>query len=389
MKCIGYKGDTEKKCAVIMKGEVFVSGKIIRYFAGGNTARGFYSLFDSSLEGLNRIFILKGGPGTGKSSLMKDVGKVWSEKGYDIEFLHCSSDPDSVDGVIITSLQVAIVDGTAPHVIEPKLPGAVEEYINLGEAWDSKALASRKNDISELSKQVSDAFQMAYRTYAEALKVHDDWEKIYFGNMDFEKANQLTDSLLTSFFGEITLNKPSKVQHRFLGAATPVGAVDFVPNLTEDVPKRYFIKGRPGSGKSTMLKKIVAEGEKRGFDIEVYHCGFDPNSLDMIIIRELGIAIFDSTAPHEYFPSRDSDEIIELYGTIIAEGTDEKFAEPIRECTVKYREKMEQGKGFLAKAKSLREQLEAIYIENMDFTIVDRHKQAIQMEIQRIADEQN
>ena len=389
MKCIGYKGDTEKKCVVIMKGEVFVSGKIIRYFAGGNTARGFYSLFDSSLEGLNRIFILKGGPGTGKSSLMKDVGKVWSEKGYDIEFLHCSSDPDSVDGVIVTSLQVAIVDGTAPHVIEPKLPGAVEEYINLGEAWDSKALASRKNDISELSKQVSDAFQMAYRTYAEALKVHDDWEKIYFGNMDFEKANQLTDSLLTSFFGEITLNKPSKVQHRFLGAATPVGAVDFVPNLTEDVPKRYFIKGRPGSGKSTMLKKIVAEGEKRGFDIEVYHCGFDPNSLDMIIIRELGIAIFDSTAPHEYFPSRDSDEIIELYGTIIAEGTDEKFAEPIRECTVKYREKMEQGKGFLAKAKSLREQLEAIYIENMDFTIVDRHKQAIQMEIQRIADEQN
>ena len=389
MNCIGYKGDTEKKCVVIMKGEVFVSGKIIRYFAGGNTARGFYSLFDSSLEGLNRIFILKGGPGTGKSSLMKDVGKVWSEKGYDIEFLHCSSDPDSVDGVIITSLQVAIVDGTAPHVIEPKLPGAVEEYINLGEAWDSKALASRKNDISELSKQVSDAFQMAYRTYAEALKVHDDWEKIYFGNMDFEKANQLTDSLLTSFFGEITLNKPSKVQHRFLGAATPVGAVDFVPNLTEDVPKRYFIKGRPGSGKSTMLKKIVAEGEKRGFDIEVYHCGFDPNSLDMIIIRELGIAIFDSTAPHEYFPSRDSDEIIELYGTIIATGTDEKFAEPIRECTVKYREKMEQGKGFLAKAKSLREQLEAIYIENMDFTIVDRHKQAIQMEIQRIADEQN
>ena len=102
---------------------------------------GAFIEFDSSLEGLNRIFILKGGPGTGKSSLMKDAGTVWSEKGYDIEFLHCSSDPDSVDGVIITSLQVAIVDGTAPHVIEPKLPGAVEEYINLGEAWDSKALA--------------------------------------------------------------------------------------------------------------------------------------------------------------------------------------------------------------------------------------------------------
>ena len=35
---------------------------------------------------------------------------------------------------------------------------------------------------------------------------------------------------------------------------------------------------------------------------------------------------------------------------------------------------MDQGTGFLAKAKLLREQLEAIYIKNMDFTIVDRHK---------------
>ena len=80
MNCIGYKGDTEKKCVVIMKGEVFVSGKIIRYFAGGNTARGFYSLFDSSLEGLNRIFILKGGPGTGKSFLMLRMSAISGPK---------------------------------------------------------------------------------------------------------------------------------------------------------------------------------------------------------------------------------------------------------------------------------------------------------------------
>lgn len=62
-----------------------------------------------------------------------------------------------------------------------------------------------------------------------------------------------------------------------------------------------------------MLKKIVAAGEQRGFDVEVYHCGFDPNSLDMVILREKGIAIFDSTAPHEYFPERNSDEIIDMY----------------------------------------------------------------------------
>lgn len=363
-----------------------VSGKILKYFAGGNTARGFYSLFDSSLEGLNRIFILKGGPGTGKSTLMKSIGKTWSEKGYDIEYLHCSSDPDSIDGVIIPTLKVGIVDGTAPHIIEPKLPGVVEEYVNLGEAWDAKALSNQKGKISELNNLASQSFQAAYNTFAEALKIHDDWEKVYIDSMDFDKANELTKKLSDSFFGKITLNKKSNIFHRFLGAATPQGAVDFVPNLTEDIAKRYFIKGRPGSGKSTMLKKLAAAGEKRGFDLEVYHCGFDPHSLDMIIFRELGIAIFDSTAPHEYFPSRDSDEIIDMYGTVIAAGTDEIFADQIEECSTKYKEKMDTAIKFLAKAKSFRDELEQIYISEMNFTVVDIHKEKIQQEIEQIAD---
>ena len=40
-----------------------------------------------------------------------------------------------------------------------------------------------------------------------------------------------------------------------------------------------------------MLKKLAKVAEEKGFDVEVYHCGFDPNSLDMVIVRELGFAI--------------------------------------------------------------------------------------------------
>lgn len=362
-----------------------MAGNIKNYFAGGNTARGFFSLYDECLEGLDRIFILKGGPGTGKSTLMKDIGSKWVEKGYDIEYLHCSSDNSSIDGVIIPSLKVGVVDGTAPHVIEPKVPGAIEEYVNLGEAWDSEKLASQKERIIEFNKKVSQSFQSAYDTFAEALRVHDDWEKIYYKSMDFEKANKLTEKLMDSFFGKMTLNKSSKVKHRFLGAATPKGAVDFVPNLTEDVAKRYFIKGRPGSGKSTMLKKLAKEAESRGFDVEIYHCGFDPHSLDMLIFRELGIAIFDSTAPHEYFPSREGDEIIDLYGSIIEIGTDEMFADEIDACSKKYKEKMKVAISYLAEAKGLRDELESIYIDAMDFNVVTKHKEKIDQEIEKLA----
>ena len=362
-----------------------MAGKIRNYFAGGNTARGFHNLFDSNLQGLNRLFILKGGPGTGKSSLMKKVGEKWVEKGFDIEYLHCSSDNNSIDGVIIPALKVGIVDGTAPHVIEPQAPGAVEEYINLGEAWDAKALGAQKAAIENLTARVSEAFAKAYATFNEALEIHDDWEKIYINSMDFQKADQLTNKLIESFFGKMKLNKKPDVRHRFLGAATPIGAVDFIPNLTEDIPKRYFIKGRPGSGKSTMLKKLAAAAEAHGVDVEIYHCGFDPNSLDMLIFRELGIAIFDSTAPHEYFPSRDGDEIIDMYEILIEQGTDELFADVISKISTKYKNKMAEATEYLAKAKKLRDELEAIYIAAMDFSVVTQIQNKIEEEINQMA----
>ncbi|WNS75351.1 PRK06851 family protein [Bacillus sp. DTU_2020_1000418_1_SI_GHA_SEK_038] len=358
-----------------------MAGKILNYYGGGNTARGFYSLFESNLQGLERLFILKGGPGTGKSSLMKAVGSEWAEKGYDLEYIHCSSDNNSIDGVIIPALKVGIVDGTAPHVIEPNTPGAVEEYVNLGEAWDSKALAERKEEITQINERVSRSFEMAYSKLAEALKIHDKWENIYIENMDFAKADQLTNKLLKEFFGNMQLNKASNVKHRFLGAATPIGAVDFVQNLTEGLPKRYFVKGRAGTGKSTMLRKLAAEGEKRGFDLEIYHCGFDPHSLDMLIFRELGLAIFDSTSPHEYFPDRSGDEIIDTYEIIVTPGTDEIFAEQIKEISGQYKAKMKEAISYLAQAKAQREELEKIYISAMDFKIVDRLRNDIRAEI--------
>jgi Cdc6-like AAA superfamily ATPase len=362
-----------------------VAGKIKNYFAGGNTARGFHNLYDSNLQGLDRLFILKGGPGTGKSSLMKKIGNEWVEKGFDVEFLHCSSDNNSIDGVVIRALGVGIVDGTAPHVIEPKAPGAIEEYINLGEAWDRIALAREKKAIQRLTSEISASFQQAYATFNEALEIHDDWEKIYINSMDFKKADQLTNKLINTFFGKIKLNKTSDVRHRFLGAATPKGAVDFVPNLTEEIPKRYFIKGRPGSGKSTLLKKLATAAEERGVDVEIYHCGFDPNSLDMVIMRELGIAIFDSTAPHEYFPSRDGDEIIDMYEILIAPGTDDIYADILAKIQVKYKNKMNEATSYLAKAKALHDELEDIYVAAMDFSVVESIQAKIAGQIAEMA----
>ncbi|MET3699105.1 hypothetical protein SAMN05877753_101189 [Bacillus oleivorans] len=349
-----------------------MEGKVLNYYAGGNTARGFYSLYDSNFQALDRLFILKGGPGTGKSTLMKKIGQIWNLRGFDTELLHCSSDNDSIDGVIIPKLKVGVVDGTAPHVIEPKAPGAIEDYVNLGEAWDSGLLAQEKDAILSLNGKIKEAFDSAYRSFGEALKIHETLEKIYIENMDFEKADELAENLIEQFFGSLSLNKKSAIVHRYLGAATPKGAIDFVPNLTEELSKRYFIKGRAGTGKSTLLKKLAQSAEAKGLDVEVYHCGFDPHSLDMLIFRELGIAIFDSTAPHEYFPERTGDEIIDMYDLLVTPGTDEKYADEIEDLSTQYKNKMAEGISSLAQAKTIHDDLEEIYVNAMDFSVVDR-----------------
>jgi len=94
-----------------------MKGKIVDVFPGGNTSKGFYSLYRYILgqDEARRIICIKGGPGTGKSSLMKKVGGFFNERGYDIEYHHCSSDNSSLDGVVIKGLNVAILDGTSPH----------------------------------------------------------------------------------------------------------------------------------------------------------------------------------------------------------------------------------------------------------------------------------
>jgi Mrp family chromosome partitioning ATPase len=49
-----------------------------KFFAAANTEMGFRSLFDEIFapEKFRRIYILKGGPGTGKSTLMRNLGAV-------------------------------------------------------------------------------------------------------------------------------------------------------------------------------------------------------------------------------------------------------------------------------------------------------------------------
>ena len=47
-----------------------------RYFFGNNSGYGFFNLYEKELKSKDKVVLLKGGSGTGKSSMMKKIAKT-------------------------------------------------------------------------------------------------------------------------------------------------------------------------------------------------------------------------------------------------------------------------------------------------------------------------
>lgn len=336
---------------------------IINYYGGGNTARGFVNYYDSILNNIENIYVIKNSPQIIKTSVIKTIAQAYLARGYEIELINSYMGNDYVEGVVVPAGNVAFIDGNPIYGGKLEDIDKDKQYIDLSQIMHEDLLRQRDKNIESLKYLMKEEIKKAHIAFGEALKIHDIWEDVYINNMDFDRADDFAKELINRILGERSLNKKPKIVHRYLGAATPEGANDFIPNITRNIEKRYLIKGRPGTGKSTILKKLLKASEKSGYDLEVYHCGFDPNSLDMIVIRELSIAIFDSTAPHEYFPERETDEVVDTYEELVLPGTDEKYKNRLDNIKAEYKNKIKEATSYLAKGKKYMLELERLYLQ--------------------------
>ena len=70
-------------------------------------------------------------------------------------------------------------------------------------------------------------------------------------------------------------------------------------------PERYFciLKGGPGCGKSTFLRRVGDAGRAAGLSVVWLHCAGDPASLDGVYFPQKHAGFFDGTAPHTVEPA--------------------------------------------------------------------------------------
>ncbi|MBZ9625366.1 PRK06851 family protein [Clostridium sp. FP2] len=345
-----------------------MQGTIKNIFPGGNTSRGFYSFYRYILgqDEARRIICIKGGPGTGKSSLMKKVGKYFNEKGYDIEYHHCSSDNNSLDGLVIKELNVAILDGTSPHVVDPVNPGAVDEILNMGDCWDEEGFKKYRHKIIDINKKVGKTFKRAYKFFGAAKLVYDDWYTYNNEALNINKLNLLKENLKESLFTTPASNMGYD-RHLFATAFTPNGIITYIENLCSDYKKIYVLKGGPGTGKSSILEFLSSEALRRGHYVEIFHTPLIPEKIEHILIPDLNVAILTSNEINN----------LDLPGTVIDMrdclnlSTLEKNKAEMEYDAAQFFTLLNKGLATIKEAKALHDELETSFIPNMDFSKVD------------------
>jgi len=258
-----------------------------RYFAASNSSEGFKSYFSEIFEGSDRLYIIKGGPGTGKSSFMKRCADVAERAGAEIEYYYCSSDPSSLDGVLINNRgkRIGILDGTAPHVFEPKYPGAADEIVNLGQFWNSELLHEQKNEILSLANKKSTAYKRAY-DYLRSC-----------GNL-----RAVTDSLLLQAVNCEKLSSAAERQVRSLGLSD--GKARVLPALTravamtgkhtltsfEDNAEQICTVGHFYGVGELYLEALAKELIKKDASLRISYDPVIPKRIDGIFLEDLKLA---------------------------------------------------------------------------------------------------
>lgn len=341
-------------------------GRAKKVFPGGNTSRGFFSFHDQIIpEDAERIFVIKGGPGAGKSSFMRTIGEEFLKLGYDVELHYCSSDNKSLDGVVIKKANVALLDGTAPHVVDPKYPGAVDEILNLGEHWDDSNLIKDKYYIIDINKQMMTRFQSAHRYLRAAKEIQDDMEAIIGEGVDREKLNKLKTELRYELIdGVNNINRNASIRHLFDSSITPEGLVDYIETIIQSNYICYYLKGGVGTVSSEMLSYLASEYNMKGYAVELYHQPLNPDRLQTLVVEGLKIAVTinPKTEMKAY-------KIIDL-DTVIDEDKYTDKAELLQKDAETYIKLMEEGVRRIKMAKLLHDDLEKKYVDSMDFGAV-------------------
>lgn len=338
------------------------------FFLGANSGQGFQNLFPRFCEpdNFHDLLVLKGGPGAGKSTMMRTIGRAMEDRGEEVEYLYCSGDPQSLDGIHIPRIRTAIVDGTAPHVIEPRYPAAADRYVNLGRFYDIAAAKRDRADVVRYTQEGSAAYQRAYRAFGAARQMADSAAALAAEGLNAEKLLRRTDGII----GRELRGKGSggRDAFRFLGSLTCQGPVWRFDSVQTLCPKVYQLQDSYGLA-APMLQRLHAAASARGFRAVVCPDSEHPDRIQHLLLPELGLGFVTSREGMAY--TGPAYRRIRLDAMVDAAHY-KRYKARLRFSARVAGALREEGLDALREAKAAHDRLEAVYHPHVDFKGVSR-----------------
>ncbi len=310
---------------------------MLKFFWGSNTGKGSVNYAKDFYPSAKRRIMIKGGPGTGKSSFMNRVANIAKEP----VFFYCASAPQSLDAVADYALGYFISDATSPHILEPNLPGVRDEIMDFGRFLKREKLIKNQVAIEKAFAITKQHFNLAYASLAKALIIRTELEKSTepLAKKHYLKLWDELRELSGVRYKEDLGNK----EKRFISAYTPQG----LKRLEIKADKTYLISVSP-SLTPTFLDPLAELFIGSGYDSWFFMDPLDGSSYEGLYIPEAKI-------------------YLQVKWPEIKKTTNELLENLARE--------EESGIAELNRAFLAHEELEKLYIEAMDFMALNEYLQ--------------
>ena len=273
----------------------------VSFFFGANNKVKYHSLYDNIYNPYEKgnHLILKGGPGTGKSTLMKNIADKLEKKGVFVERGYCSADPNSLDVVLAPEMNFSILDGTAPHVFDPVMPGVNEHIVDLSVSWDKEYLKSHRDEISVLTKDNKDMHKRVAEYLSVASQIERQSVLMCSSFTDADKIERYALRLANRILPEKKSNKKGREMKRFLSAVTPEGVFvqhDSVVALSEKI----ITIEDDFSVVAPYIAEVIGNcAIEKGYDVYKCYCPLFPKfKVEHIIIPEIKLSVFTENSYH-------------------------------------------------------------------------------------------
>lgn len=362
------------------------------YFPGNNTPQGFFSYYNYILgqREANRIICLKGGPGTGKSTFLRTIGMQLEKEKISVDYLHCSADENSLDGILIPEKRVAIIDGTSPHVIDPKTPGAVDSILNFGDFWNDKMIEVEKEKIIGHNEACSRWYRIGYGYLQAADAVGSNISMIQEEGIESSELYGFASDVIHREYRDYEISmKPGRIKKFFATAITPYGFYNGIKCVLPGIHKVYLINVPEGYRNQSLMQMILEGAKYRGLDVWCYYCPMGPeDKIEHIVIPNLSLAFVTTNKWHDVEPW----ELTELEGgereityLDICDFQSYYFTESNRKLLSKltshYEDMLKAAVYAFSKAKENHDAVEGLYTGTMDFKAVNMKAKEIIAEI--------